>query len=144
MSRTASVEAARLAPASPSRRAGPLRRAGHPEADRRGLASDRTSSRSPRSPRRTLAACASVGARSARRACRSPRPPCRAVLVNGRFDESLSSLYALPRGVRVRSLARALAESPGALEPHLGRAATGRTPPFVALNTALVRGRRSS
>ena len=63
--------------------------------------------------------------------------PCRVVLVNGRFDETLSSLSGLPRGVRVRSLATALLESPEPLEPHLGHAASVENAPFVALNTAL-------
>jgi Fe-S cluster assembly protein SufD len=62
--------------------------------------------------------------------------PCRAVLVNGRFDQALSSL-TLPRGVRIRSLAAALAESPEELEPHLGRIASPDNAAFVALNTAL-------
>ena len=62
--------------------------------------------------------------------------PCRAVLVNGRFDEALSRLSALPRGIRVRSLAAALAESSEELEPHLGSAASIDDAPFVALNTA--------
>jgi Fe-S cluster assembly protein SufD len=63
--------------------------------------------------------------------------PCRAVLVNGRFDERLSDLSAVPEGVHVRSLAAALGETPAALEPHFGRAASFQSAPFVALNTAL-------
>jgi Fe-S cluster assembly protein SufD len=63
--------------------------------------------------------------------------PCRAVLVNGRYDESLSSLAALPRGLRVKSLAAALATSPETVEPHLSRAASFEDAPFVALNTAM-------
>jgi Fe-S cluster assembly protein SufD len=63
--------------------------------------------------------------------------PCRAVLVNGRFDETLSSLSGLPRGVRVTSLKTELAESPERSETHLGRAASVENAPFVALNTAL-------
>jgi Fe-S cluster assembly protein SufD len=63
--------------------------------------------------------------------------PCRAVLVNGRFDERLSDLSAVSEGVRVRSLAAALAETPAALEAHFGRAASIQNAPFVALNTAL-------
>ncbi len=62
--------------------------------------------------------------------------PCRAVLVNGRFDEALSELTTVPRGVRVRGLAAALAEAGATLEPHLGRAASGESAAFVALNTA--------
>jgi len=63
--------------------------------------------------------------------------PHRAVLVNGRFDGGLSHLAGLPRGLRVDGLAAALAETPESIEPHLGRAATGGTAAFVALNTAL-------
>ncbi len=61
--------------------------------------------------------------------------PCRAVLVNGRFDPSLSSIESLPRGVQIRGLAEALAAEPDAIEPHLGAAADADAP-FVALNTA--------
>lgn len=63
--------------------------------------------------------------------------PCRAVLVNGKFDEALSSLGQLPRGVHVGSLAKALRESSETLEAHLGKAASGENAAFVALNTAL-------
>jgi len=63
--------------------------------------------------------------------------PVRAVLVNGRFDETLTSLEALPRGVSVRSLAAVLAESPETLEAYLAQAAPDEKAPFVALNTAL-------
>jgi Fe-S cluster assembly protein SufD len=63
--------------------------------------------------------------------------PCRAVLVNGRFEENLSDLAAVPAGVRVRSLAAVLADSPAVLEPHFGRAASPENAAFVALNTAL-------
>lgn len=62
--------------------------------------------------------------------------PRRAVLVNGRFDPALSSLPEQP-GVRVRSLAAVLAESPELLEPHLARVASFDGAAFVALNTAL-------
>jgi Fe-S cluster assembly protein SufD len=63
--------------------------------------------------------------------------PCRAVLVNGRFVDTLSDLSGLPRGVLVRSLATELVESPERLEPHLAHAASVENAPFVALNTAL-------
>jgi len=63
--------------------------------------------------------------------------PCRAVLLNGRYDASLSTLAGLPGGMRVTSLATALVENPGAVEPYLGRAASFEDAPFVALNTAL-------
>ena len=63
--------------------------------------------------------------------------PCRAVLVNGRFDEGLSTLDHAPRGIHIGSLAEALGESPELLEAHLGKAASGESAPFVSLNTAL-------
>ena len=56
--------------------------------------------------------------------------PHRAVLVNGRFDEKLSSLDGLPRGVLVKSLA-------SASDDRLGSVASSEKAPFVALNTAL-------
>ncbi len=62
--------------------------------------------------------------------------PCRAVLVNGAFDETLSTPASLPRGVRVSSLAGLLADGPEELEPYLGRAAAIAGAPFVALNLA--------
>jgi Fe-S cluster assembly protein SufD len=59
------------------------------------------------------------------------------VFVNGRFDAARSSLGALPDGVRVLPLARALAEEPETLERVLGRIATPEAQPFVALNQGL-------
>jgi len=63
--------------------------------------------------------------------------PVRVVLVNGRFAPKLSRLDALSTSVRVESLARALAEAPETVEPHLGHVAAMDRHPFVALNTAL-------
>lgn len=57
------------------------------------------------------------------------------VFVNGRFAERLSKIEGLPDSVFVGSLARALAERPELVEPHLGRYADADHP-FVALNTA--------
>jgi Fe-S cluster assembly protein SufD len=57
----------------------------------------------------------------------------RVVLVNGR----VAKLDGLPEGVTVLSLARALAEIPETIEPHLGRVAPTTGHPFAALNTAL-------
>ena len=62
--------------------------------------------------------------------------PCRAVLVNGRFDAALSTLGSVPPGVRVRSLAALLAESPETLKPHIGSIASVESSALVALNTA--------
>ncbi len=63
--------------------------------------------------------------------------PCRAVLVNGRYDEALSTPAAAPRGVKVQGLAAALEEAPDALDRTLARTALGEQAPFVALNTAM-------
>jgi Fe-S cluster assembly protein SufD len=57
------------------------------------------------------------------------------VFVDGRFSSALSRVGELPEGVFAGSLARALAEAPELVTPHLGRYADlGH--PFVALNTA--------
>jgi Fe-S cluster assembly protein SufD len=60
------------------------------------------------------------------------------VVVNGRFVPELSQLAALPRGVRVESLAAALAAGAPAVQQHLGQIATLEEYPFTALNTALL------
>ncbi|HSB77946.1 MAG TPA: Fe-S cluster assembly protein SufD [Candidatus Methylomirabilis sp.] len=66
-----------------------------------------------------------------------PGLPCtRLVFVNGRFAPKLSSVGALPKGLRVTSLGRAMAEDRDALEPHLARYADIHRDPFLALNTA--------
>jgi len=63
---------------------------------------------------------------------------CRLVFVNGRHSPALSSQKALPRGVRVKSLAAALAGDREVLEPHLARHAAYDHNPFTALNTAFI------
>lgn len=65
--------------------------------------------------------------------------PTRLVFVNGRFAPQLSSAGSLPAGAIVASLAGALEQHRGLVEPHLGRVARGETQPFVALNTAFLR-----
>jgi Fe-S cluster assembly protein SufD len=60
----------------------------------------------------------------------------RIVLVNGRFDQSLSNLDDLPRGVRVESLAQALASRPQELEALIGSVASHESRAFTALNAA--------
>ncbi len=62
----------------------------------------------------------------------------RLVFVNGHFNPDLSRLTGLPAGVRVESLARALAStaSADAVRAHLGRHAGAEDHPFAALNTA--------
>jgi Fe-S cluster assembly protein SufD len=60
------------------------------------------------------------------------------VFVNGHFAPQLSQLRALPRGVRVQSLADALVQNPQEVEAHLARSADLKANPFVALNTGFI------
>jgi Fe-S cluster assembly protein SufD len=62
----------------------------------------------------------------------------RVVLVDGRFDAGLSDLGPLENGVRVVSLARALADDAERVRAHLGRLAAIEGHPFTALNTAFL------
>ncbi len=59
------------------------------------------------------------------------------VFVNGRFSPALSSLDALPDGVRVLDLARAQEAMPDLLERHLTRVVGFEQHAFTALNTAM-------
>lgn len=61
----------------------------------------------------------------------------RLVFVNGFFSEELSSVGALPAGVKVASLARVLENADEAAGSHLGRYARSDGHPFAAVNTAL-------
>jgi Fe-S cluster assembly protein SufD len=63
-------------------------------------------------------------------------PAPRLVLVNGRLDPALSDLSGLPAGSFGGSLAAALRERPGQVEPFLGRAPF-HDHAFAALNAAL-------
>ena len=58
------------------------------------------------------------------------------VFVNGRFSAELSRVSAWPAGVRVGSLAEAVAADPGLIERHLGRQTADEA--FAALNTAFL------
>jgi len=60
------------------------------------------------------------------------------VFVNGHFAEDLSMTEDLPEGVRVVTLAEALASHRGEIEPHLARLAHYEDQAFTALNTALM------
>ncbi len=60
------------------------------------------------------------------------------VFANGRFAPALSNPRALPDGVWMGSLARALREKPEALKDHLARAGDPVDSLFAALNTALI------
>jgi Fe-S cluster assembly protein SufD len=62
----------------------------------------------------------------------------RLVFVNGRFDGALSQIPKMPAGVRIGSLAAAIAED-ASLERHVARHAPIGTSPFTALNTAFIR-----
>lgn len=75
---------------------------------------------------------------SALRPYHIPHAACQLVFVNGRFAPGLSQYGNLPQGVRVASLAQALAEDSGALEAHLGRYVSIERDAFCALNQAFV------
>jgi len=60
----------------------------------------------------------------------------RLVFVNGFFCAKLSSLETVPAGVRVESLAAALAKDAGLIERHLGQYAHTANNAFAALNQA--------
>lgn len=62
----------------------------------------------------------------------------RLVFVNGVYTPQLSKIAALPGGVSACSLAKALAEHPDRLEPHLARYADSGAHGFAALNTAFM------
>jgi Fe-S cluster assembly protein SufD len=63
---------------------------------------------------------------------------CQLVFVNGSYAPEFSNLAGLPEGTEVRSLADVLEKAPEELEPHLGRYASFKDHPFVALNTAFI------
>jgi Fe-S cluster assembly protein SufD len=76
-------------------------------------------------------------------ACLIPGAACHLVFVNGRFASELSELGSLPEGVRVGSLAQAIAEGGASSESHGGEAHLGRylnieRDAFAALNTAFI------
>jgi Fe-S cluster assembly protein SufD len=60
------------------------------------------------------------------------------VFVNGRFAPELSTVPGLGVGVITTSLAQALRQHPGLVEPHLGRHAEPGATPFTALNAAFI------
>ena len=62
----------------------------------------------------------------------------RLVFINGVFDESLSSFETTDNGVRVSSLADAVAAENPAVEKHLGKIAKFDRHTFTALNTAFI------
>ncbi|MFT5107905.1 MAG: Fe-S cluster assembly protein SufD [Pseudoalteromonas tetraodonis] len=60
----------------------------------------------------------------------------RLVFVDGHFAPELSSTVNLPEGVKVKSLAEAIAKDPAQVEPHLFHHARSDASAFTALNTA--------
>ena len=60
------------------------------------------------------------------------------VFVDGRFDETLSSVPALPDGTRVISLAQAIGAGDETVARHLGHHAPIEGSGFTALNTAFI------
>ena len=60
----------------------------------------------------------------------------RLVFVNGKFNHSLSEISGLPEGVFIGSLSEALVSHSELLEHHLGRIATSKDSPLLALNTS--------
>ena len=62
----------------------------------------------------------------------------RVVLVNGIFNQQLSTLSALPEGVRVQSINQVLANDPDSISPFLNQQLPATTHGFNALNTALL------
>ena len=61
------------------------------------------------------------------------------VFVNGRYAPRLSWHRPLPSGVRATSLAEALRDDPGSVQPVLGQFALSDRQTFTALNTAFFR-----
>ncbi len=58
------------------------------------------------------------------------------VFVNGRYAPGLSTIHALPQGVRIEGLASAIVSSPDEVEANLARLAGFERQAFTALNTA--------
>ncbi len=78
---------------------------------------------------------ASLSAEALLRLAGPPSGP-RLTFVNGRYRPALSDPGRLPRGAFAGSLARALRERPGEVEPHLGRLDPFQDRAFAALNAA--------
>ena len=64
--------------------------------------------------------------------------PVRLVVVNGRFDTTLSRVKGLPAGVQAGSLAVALKDHADVVQRYFGQIADFTTRSFTALNTAFV------
>jgi len=64
--------------------------------------------------------------------------PIRLVVVNGRFDTTLSRTKGLPQGVQAGSLASAMTENADVVQRYFGQLADFSNRSFTALNTAFV------
>ena len=64
--------------------------------------------------------------------------PIRLIVVNGRFEATLSRTTGLPSGVKAGSLAAALTDQADVVQRYVGQLADFNDRAFVALNTALV------
>ena len=64
--------------------------------------------------------------------------PVRLVIVNGRFDTTLSRTKGLPQGVHAGSLAQAMTEDADVVQRYFGQLADFTNRSFTALNTAFV------
>jgi Fe-S cluster assembly protein SufD len=64
--------------------------------------------------------------------------PVRIVIVNGRFDTTLSRVKGLPQGVHAGSLADAMTEDADVVQRYFGQLADFTNRSFTALNTAFV------
>jgi len=62
----------------------------------------------------------------------------RLVFVNGLFARELSTIAALPKGVKIGSVAAQAAESPEVVQQHLGRYLNLERDAFAALNSAFI------
>jgi Fe-S cluster assembly protein SufD len=71
------------------------------------------------------------------KAHRLPEVGCKLVFLNGRFAPELSN-SAVPKGVKVGSLAQEIVRNSGELEAHLGRYLNTKRDIFCALNTAFI------
>ena len=64
--------------------------------------------------------------------------PVRLVIVNGRFDTTLSRVKGLPQGVQAGSLAAAMKDHADVVQRYFGQLADFTSRSFAALNTAFV------
>ncbi|HKF23283.1 MAG TPA: Fe-S cluster assembly protein SufD [Candidatus Angelobacter sp.] len=63
---------------------------------------------------------------------------CCLVFINGKFSQKFSRIPALPKGVKITSLAEAITAHPASVEGYLGRYLAFYRDAFAALNTAFI------